>query len=346
MDRWTAIEGRAAELGFCASGVAHPLPGREGEELRRFVGEGRHAGMGWLATDPDRRSDPRRLLPGVRSVIVVAARYPLSGPGVPPGDEGAGQLARFARLPDYHDVLTPRLRELAAYLDDPEAVAHVDTGPVMEKVWAARAGIGWIGRQSHLISRRFGCWLLLGVVLTRVELPPAEPHADLCGRCRRCVDACPTGAVTVHGRAPRFDARRCRSYWTIEHRGAIPREVRPTLGTSLFGCDACLDACPWNRFEAEQVDAPAIRGWRPELPPALDPLEILGLDGPGFRRRFGSLPLVRARRRGLLRNAAIVLGNGGDPGAIPGLERCVADEADPVVRGHAKWALERLSGRS
>ena len=336
-----AMGRRAAALGLCALGVARPEPGGETADLRRFVEEGRHGGMGWLAREPEVRADPRRLLDGVRSVVVVGARYPIGDPPAP-SQPLAGRLARYARMPDYHELLTPQVRALADDLGDPDARVYVDTGPVMEKVWAQRAGLGWIGRQSHLISRRFGCGLLLGVILTRVELPATAGHVDRCGRCRRCVDACPTGAVTLDGQEARFDARRCRSYWTIEHRGAIPEPVRPTLGDALFGCDACLESCPWNRFAGEQSGAPSIPGLTPHLPPALDAREILALDGPAFRRRFGGTPLVRARRRGLLRNAAVVLGNAGGPDAIPALQRSRREEPDPVVREHVAWALERL----
>lgn len=334
----TRLEQRASALGFCALGVASAVPGDEGKDLRGFLAEGRQAGMGWLARDPDLRADPRRLLPGVRSVIVVGARVPPSDPadGLPPLH---GRLARYARGPDYHDILGPRVRELAASLGDPAAVAHVDTGPVMEKVWAQRAGLGWIGKQSQLISRRLGPWLLLGVVLTRLTLEPDEPHPDHCGRCRRCVDACPTAAVSVtaDGRA-RFDARRCRSYWTIEHRGPVPVEVRPTLGRALFGCDACSDACPWTRFARQPGDAPGIPELEPTMPASLDATTILALDGPTFQRRFGATPLARARLRGLRRNAAQVLGNAGDPAALPALERCVRGTEDEVVRETAEWA--------
>lgn len=322
----------ANRLGFCAVGAAEALPGGEGEHLSAFVEQGRHAGMAWMARDAARRADPRRVVAGARSVIVLAAAY---------GGED-GTIARYARRPDYHEVLLPGVEAVAAALDDDEARAYVDTGPVMEKVWGVRAGIGWLGRQSHLVSRDHGCWLLLGVIVTRAEVETSAPARDLCGRCRLCVDACPTGAVTFEGGGPpRFDARLCRSYLTIEHRGAIPVERRPGMGTGLFGCDLCLNACPWNRF-AGRAEHPGLAA---TLPATVDPAELLAMDGSAFRRRFAGTPVLRARRRGLLRNAAIALGNAGDPGAAASLEGCVSEEEDPVVREAASWALARLATR-
>ncbi len=322
----------ANRLGFCALGAAEAVPGGEGEHLGAFVGEGRHAGMAWMARDAARRADPRQVVAGARSVVVLAAAY---------GGED-GTVARYARRPDYHEILLPGVEAVAAELDDAAARAYVDTGPVMEKVWGVRAGIGWLGRQSHLVSRDHGCWLLLGVIVTRAEVEVSAPARDLCGECTLCVDACPTGAVTYDGDGPpRFDARLCRSYLTIEHRGPIPEALRPTMGTGLFGCDHCLAACPWNHFAGRALHP----GLAPALPADLDPAEVLTMDGSAFRRRFAGTPVLRARRRGLLRNAAIALGNAGDAAAVPALRRCVQEEEDPVVREAASWALARLSTR-
>jgi len=325
----------ATQLGFCAAGAAEPSPGGEGTRLDEFVGQGRHATMAWLARDTARRANPAEVLPAVRSVVVVAAAHPVDD--LPNED---GSIARYGRLADYHEALLPDVQRLAGALGGGGARSYVDTGPVMEKVWAQRAGIGWIGRQTHLVSRKHGCWTLLGAVLTDAEVEPATPHADLCGRCVRCIEACPTGALRLD-RPGEIDARRCRSYLTIEHRGELDGAQRRWIGDALFGCDLCLEACPWNRF-AGGGEHTALR---PILPARMDPAELLTLDGPAFRRRFAGTPVLRARRRGLLRNAAVVLGNTADPAAAPALRQCAAEETDPVVRQHAEWALDEIARR-
>lgn len=331
----STLRGRARELGFCDAGAARALPGPEGEALAGFVAAGYHAGMSWMARDQHRRSDPGQLLAGARSVVIAAAELP---PSTAPS-AGDGCLALYARLPDYHDVLLPPLMQLAELLQDPDARVYVDTGPIMEKVWAARAGLGWIGLQTHLISRRHGGRLLLGSIVTRAEVEPAAPQRDLCGRCTRCVDACPTGALAVPAAGqPQLDARRCRSYLTIEHRGSFAEELRPTIGDALFGCDLCVDACPWNRFAGNR----AFPGLDYRLPARLDPAELLALDGPGFQRRFRGTPVTRARRRGLLRNAAVVMGNLASGRFRAPLRRCLEEEADPIIREHAEWAIQRV----
>jgi epoxyqueuosine reductase len=328
------LRDRARSAGFCVAGAAPAARLGEADELASFVAGGHHAGMDWLARDMADRGDPRAVLPGARSVVVLGAEYP-AAVGEP--EPGQARVASYARLADYHDVLLPAARQVAGWLEDDEARCYVDTGPVMEKVWAQRAGLGWIGRQTHLVSRSHGCWLLLAVVLTRREVAAAAPHVDRCGRCERCVDACPSGALIAPGR---MDARRCLSYLTIEHRGPIPRELRSRVGDSLFGCDRCLRACPWNRFAGRAVHP----GLQVKLPASFDAAEILAMDGRAFRRTFAGTPVLRARRRGLLRNAAIVLGNGGDRRAVPALARSLREEPDEVVRHHVAWALAELGG--
>ena len=340
------IEEIARSLGFAAVGAAAAVPGDEGSRLERFVAEGRHGTMGSLARDPARRSDPGAVVPGARSVVMAAAACPI------PDDPGPaplhGRVARYACHDDYHDVLLGPLRELAAALGDPDARAYVDTGPVMEKVWARRAGLGWIGRNTLLITRARGVWQLLGAIVTRAEVEPSPPHPDHCGTCTRCVDACPTGALTLAHEGPTgeggrptgavLDARRCRAYLSIERRGPLTEQEEHDLGDALFGCDLCLEACPFNRF----ADGPAFPGLVQRLPVRVDLPPLLGLEGAAFRSRFAGTPVVRARRRGLLRNTSVILGNLGDPDAIPHLERCAAQEEDEVVRESAARALRRL----
>lgn len=284
--------------------------------------------MGWMA-NPDVREDPARLLPGARSVVVCG--WNSRAPAAPP-PAGAGRLATYARFPDYHRRMGRALRALLAdvtALAPCRGRACVDAHPLLERSYARRAGAGWAGKSSMLISTRHGPWLMLGELLLDLELPADEPHPDRCGSCTRCVTACPTGAITAPGVV---DATRCLAYLTIEHRGSIPEPLRPKLGRWLFGCDECLTACPWDRFGEPAGSA---------LPGALDAAELLGLDDAAFRARFAGTPVMRAGRARLARNAAVVLGNLGDPAAIPALTRALADP-DPIVAEHAGWALRRL----
>ncbi len=249
--------------------------------------------------------------------------------------------ARYARGEDYHRVLGDRLRRFAdalpALLGPGETFRSVDTGAVLEKAWAERAGIGWTGKHTNLVSRELGSWTFLGVLLTTAALPPDPPHGDFCGACDRCMRACPTGAIV----APyQLDARLCISYLTIELRGAIPRPLRPLLGNRVFGCDDCLAVCPWNRFATEARD-PALAPPRGLAFPDL--VSLLRLGEGEYRERFRRTALHRAKRSGLRRNAAVALGNVGGPGAVPPLAEALADP-DPLVRGHAAWALGAVGG--
>ncbi|MEJ2210289.1 MAG: tRNA epoxyqueuosine(34) reductase QueG, partial [Anaerolineae bacterium] len=257
-------------------------------------------------------------------------------------DASRGVIASYAWGPDYHDLMLPRLEELAAVPGQPAAHrAYVDTGPLLERALAAAGGLGFIGRNTNLIHPRLGSWLFLGEILMDVDLPPMavseSEAAGTCGRCTRCLQACPTGAFA----APYvLDARRCISYLTIELKGPIPRELRPLVGNRIFGCDICQEVCPWNRRFARPSDPPP---WPAPPPEAMAPplLELLALDEEAFRRRFAGSPIRRAKRRGLLRNVAVALGNWGHPAAVPGLVRALGD-AEPLVRGHAAWALGRI----
>lgn len=335
------LEKQAHDLGFDLVGVAPAQT--PAEALQAYLGwlaRGDYGEMAYMARADRvaRRADPALILPGVRSLVCVAVHY---DPGPPPPAEPLhGRVARYAWGQDYHDWMLPRLEELAAWIHAERGGkahrAYVDTGPVLERAFAARAGLGFIGKNTCLIHPRFGSWLLLGVLLVDVDLPAGEPLPPRCGSCRRCLDACPTGALT----APyRLDARRCIAYLTIEHAGSIPAELRPLLGDRVFGCDECQAVCPWQRF-SRPAALPAFAGQA-----ALSLLELLAMDEEIFQRRFAGTPLLRTGRLRLQRNAAVALGNAGDPQAAPALARALHDPSPPL-REHAAWALERIGSRN
>ena len=339
-ERTAALKRRAEAVGFDMVGVASAgALDRDAASLDAWLDAGHHATMTWMERYRDRRRDPRVLLPGCRSVVVVGVSY---WPGAqqaetPPGN---AQVALYARARDYHKTMGRRLKKLAAWLasETGEAArAFVDTGPVLERAWAQRAGLGWIGKNANLLTQRAGSWLLLGELLSASELKPdAGPHADHCGTCTACLDACPTDAIVDAGVV---DARKCISYWTIEHRGSVPEDRREHNGNWIFGCDVCQQVCPWNESHATVSSGDA---WEPrEDLRGLDPVDILGLDEAAFRERYSGTPLMRAKWEGMRRNACIVLGNRGDARSCDAL-RDVLDDPDPVVAEHAAWALERV----
>ena len=335
-----AVKAQARALGFHKVAVAAAAPlERDRAALAAWLAGDRHATMAWMARDPDKRSDPEALLPGCKSVIALAINY---WPGDPATRRwgGGARVARYAQGRDYHKVLGRKLKDLAAWLTSESAAASrtfVDTGPVLERAWAERAGLGWIGKNANLLTRDLGSWILLGEVLTCAALEPDDgPHADSCGTCTACLAACPTHAIESPGVV---DSNACISYWTIEHRGPIPEARRASLEDWIFGCDVCQDVCPWNKsFAAPATDDPFSR--RDDLA-ALDPEEILGLDEAAFRARYSGTSLMRARWDGMRRNACIVLGNRGEVAALPALRRVLADD-DPMIREHAQWAIERI----
>jgi epoxyqueuosine reductase len=336
------VKARAREEGFDAVGVARAASlDRDGTALVAWLSEGRHATMSWMARDPSKRSDPRRLLPGCRSVIALVMNY---WPGAPAAPTAAGKarVALYARGRDYHKVLGRRLKRIARWLEeltDLEARSFVDTGPVLERAWAERAGIGWIGKNANLLTRGLGSWLLLGEILSCAEIAAdAGPHPDHCGSCTACIDACPTRAILADGVV---DSNKCISYWTIEHRGAIPVEQRSDLANWIFGCDVCQEVCPWNESFARVVEDDPFQ-WRSDLG-SLDPEEILAMGEATFRARFSGTALMRAKWEGMRRNACIVLGNRRRAEALPALARALED-ADEVVRGHAAWAIRSIGG--
>ncbi len=401
------LKRRALDLGFDAVGIAPAEPPAHAAWYREWLERGWHGAMGYLAREDAvrRRVSLEEALPGCRSVIVVALSYaageegrvpdstpetagsdgpagpapttvsapPSFGPPPEASDPLAPVIARYARGPDYHGVFEAKLAALAGEIEAIEpaarALPYVDYGPVLERDHAQRAGLGWIGKNTLLIDPELGSWLLLGELLTTLELEPDEPFAaDRCGTCARCIEACPTGAIRG---ARRLDARRCISYLTIELRGPIPEDLRPAIGNRVFGCDICQEVCPWNReipegsFPArdgvvggspddaapasDRPPASGPRRARPGRPVPFDSMiawaeELLELDEGGFRRRYRRTALYRARLEGLLRNLCVGLGNSGRREAVPVLERCLS-EGPELAAEHAAWALERLRAR-
>ena len=329
----------ARRLGFDLCRVARAGIAPHAGALESWLEDGHHATMDWMRRTAEERTDPRKLFPGAASVVVLATNYYRAGPASPLPD--AGRIARYARGADYHGVLGARLRELSVVMEAAggEQKCFVDGGPVLERDWAAACGISWHGKSTMGIHPQLGTWFFLSVILTTLTFEPDPALPDRCGRCTRCIDACPTGAITD---PYRLDARRCISYLTIENKGSIPEEFRTAMGDRIFGCDDCLEACPWNRFARESRDA--------QLAPNEDIMrmtlrEFLALDEPGFKVLFRGSPILRAKRRGFLRNVCVALGNKGTSEDIPAL-RAAANDAEPLVREHAAWALARLESRT
>jgi len=296
--------------------------------------------MGYMAKNAEKRVDPSKILADVRSVVVVGLNYFNESPreGTRPTTTRIARYAWGGR--DYHDVMSEKLKQLAAAINEcggpgTRSLWYVDTGPILERDLAQRAGIGFIGKHTNLISRRLGNWMFVGEVLTNLEPPADEPEREYCGTCRRCIDVCPTHAIV----APyQLDARLCISYLTIELKGSIPVELRPLIGDHVFGCDDCLEVCPWNRF-AKLSQAREFQ--RREMPPLT---EFLAWDEQLFRDFFRDTPIFRIKRRGFLRNVCVVLGNIGDASALPALTRASQD-VEPLVREHAAWAIDQIQSR-
>lgn len=375
------IKEKAYGLGFDLIGAAPAARSPHAEAYASWVDAGYAAAMGYMTRDLARRQDPRQVLSGARSVVVVGLSYFVADP--PPelwDDPARGRIARYAWGADYHEVMTPRLRRLADFIArlsrrDVNHRVYVDTGPVLERDFAAQAGLGFVGKNTCLISPWMGSYLFLGEILVDLELEYDEPAADsgasiparssrrpvaggdrqrlaregrdvpttgarrvgTCGACTRCLAACPTDAFP----APYIlDSNRCISYLTIELKGSIPPQLRPLMGNWIFGCDVCQSVCPWPRRFAQPTRADFLR-FDPEgaIPRLLD---LITLSDDGFRARFRRTPLWRAKRRGLLRNVAVALGNWGDPQAIPALRRAL-DDPEPLIREHAAWALAQIT---
>jgi epoxyqueuosine reductase len=335
------VKEEARRLGFPLAGVTSPDPPDHLDFFQDWLMAGYQASLDWLAADRslERRSDPRKILPECQSILVLGSPYP-----TPKGNLKGGNIAAYALNQDYHDVLPEKLRHLVVYLE--ELVGHpvpnrfyTDTGPVLEKELAQRGGLGWIGKNTLLINRDYGSYFFLAEILLGLELEQDPPVAEtFCGTCTRCLDTCPTGAL----REPyTLDANCCISYLTIEHREEIPLELRPRIGDWVFGCDICQLVCPWNKPGAE---APLILG---ELQPReelvnINLVEELRLSQAEFSARFKGSPVKRTKRRGYLRNVAVVLGNLKDQAALPALEKALEDQ-EPLVRGAAEWALREIN---
>jgi epoxyqueuosine reductase len=351
------IRERAYALGFDLVRMtdAEPLPRAE-QALKTRIAAGFFEGMDWLT--PERAevsSDPRALLPGARSVVALGVFYLTDAPrDLSAPNEPHGRVASYAWGDDYHEVIRRKLDALAAFVrelaapGDEKSIVFCDTGRMVDRAVAERAGLGWYGKNTNILTKGWGSWVFLAELVTSLDLAPDAPLAANCGQCEVCLHACPTNAFV----APYvLDARRCISYLTIEHRGAIPLELRALIGAHIFGCDICQQVCPVNLVAERRLRASGRLGVgdrlefrpRPQVGSSPELIPLLALDDAGFRERFSHSPIKRAKRRGLLRNVCVALGNIGDPAAIPALIAALGD-VEPLVRGHAAWALGRLGG--
>ena len=335
-----AIKNDAQRLGFSMAGVTSPDPPPHLPVYKHWLAMGRHGSMHYLADQ--RRANPHLILPECRSILVLAMNYPDPGPVARCGGSNqVGCVAAYAWGRDYHLVLSERLIKLASFIETEVGypVAHrwyTDTGPLLERDLAQRAGLGWIGKNTCLINPKIGSYFLLAEILLGIELEPDSPfRADHCGSCSRCITACPTGCILPDRT---LDARLCLSYLTIENKNEIPPALRPNLGNQVFGCDICQQVCPWNRF-ANQDHDPAFDP-RPGMPYP-DLIEEMELRPQEFNQKFKESPVLRSKRRGYLRNVAVALGNSRNPAALVALEKAASD-VEPLVREHAIWALEKI----
>lgn len=349
-----ALRDRLRALGFDEVRFA-AVDAAADEGLRDWLARGMHADMAWMERTADKRAQADLVLPGVRSVVLLGVNYH-SDEWRETSDGRKPVWARYAQHEDYHDTIKPGLEAAGRVLEELGGVTpadyryYVDTGPVLERGWAARSGLGFRGKNAMLISREHGNWLFLASILTRLEIEPDEPLRKdvaragaeepaglLCGKCTRCLDACPTDAFPEPGLV---DSRRCISYQTIENKGIIPRDLRPGIGNRVYGCDVCLEVCPWNRFA--QVGREFLLVARRDLAD-LSVAELLALTPERFAEIFRRTPIKRLKLTGLLRNACVVAGNSGDATLLPALVKLASHEA-AMVRAHAVWAVRRIAG--
>jgi epoxyqueuosine reductase len=342
-DLKTALAGEARALGFDCVGVTDPdVLAEAGKHFRDFLDAGAHGDMDWLAARPERRADPRVLWAGVRSIVMLGVNYgPDENPLAILEQRTRGAISVYAQGDDYHDLIKKRLKQLARWLvatSGGEVKVFVDTAAVMEKPLAQAAGLGWQGKHTNLVSREFGSWLFLGAIFTTLDLPRDTSDIDHCGSCRACLDICPTSAFP---QPYKLDARRCISYLTIENKGPIPREFRKAIGNRIYGCDDCLAVCPWNKFA--QAGRETRLAARDELrAPGL--AELARLDDAAFRARFANSAVKRIGRDRFVRNVLIAIGNSNDRAQAAEAGRLL-DDASPLVRGAAVWALSQLVER-
>ncbi len=338
-----ALRQRARELGFDDCRITTAAAPDRAAEFQQWLGEKRHGEMTWLERNAPKRLNPQEILPGAKSLVAMAVSYERNLPNSELRTPNSGVVARYARFNDYHEVLRERLKQLTGFVNDlggsgTRSLWYVDTGPLLERDLAHRAGLGFVGKHTGLISRSLGNWFFLAEILTTLELEPDTPEKNRCGSCTRCLAACPTQAIT----APfQLDARLCISYLTIELKGSIPVALRPALGNRIYGCDDCLAVCPWNKFAREgnlmrehtrsDLDTP-------------DLLKLLALDDAGFKTRFAGTPMRRTKRHGVLRNVCVALGNVGNITALPALEQA-SNDVHPLIAEHARWAMEQIELR-
>jgi epoxyqueuosine reductase len=351
------IRQRALELGFDDCRFTSADAPASAGQFQNWIAENKNGEMAWLERNAEKRIDPPKVLSGAKSVIALAASYEISNFRRSRGDEAqknseqslvtstptTGIVARYARFDDYHDILGERLKLLTEFVNqlggtETRSLWYVDTGPLLERDLAQRAGIGFVGKHTNLISRKLGNWIFLSEIITTLELEPDAPEKNHCGKCSRCISACPTNAIT----APfQLDARKCISYLTIELKGSIPIEFRKAIGNRIYGCDDCLAVCPWNKFahEGKLMKSHA----REELNEP-DLIGLLSLDETNFKSRFAGSPILRTKRRGFLRNVCVALGNVGDESTLPALEKSARD-SEPLIAEHARWAVSEIESR-
>jgi len=348
MKALTRIEEKACAIGFDLFGAAPVIRSPHADTFRHWLDRGYSAEMSWMGAHPDKRENPSRILADARSVVTVGVSYFVREP--PPelwNDPLRGRIARYAWGPDYHDVVLPMLRELAEFIaaesNTPVSYrAYVDTGPVLERDVAEQAAMGFVGKNTMLINSEFGSLIFLGEIITSAEITEngrrkTEDGNNDCGNCKRCLNACPTHAFPE---PYLLDARRCISYQTIENKGSIPEEIRVAMGNWIFGCDECQSVCPYVRKFSKPSRKPFLKFEPETCVPLLT--DLLQLDAGAFKERFRGTPIIRSKRRGLLRNAAVALGNSGDLSVLPVLEQARHDQ-EPLVREHAEWAIQRLA---